>query len=74
MGLESAKCKQERKHVPPFSADVQGVQGRRRAHATPPIFSVSKPKWTIASILVGIWGYVIGTPIGVMMVEWLLRR
>ena len=25
-------------------------------------------------ILVGIWGYVIGTPIGVMMVEWLLRR
>ncbi len=35
--------------------------------------SAGWPRLVLPAILVGIWGYVIGTPIGVMVVEMLLR-
>jgi uncharacterized membrane protein len=35
--------------------------------------SAGWPRLVLPGILVGIWGYVIGTPVGVMVVEWLRR-
>ncbi len=35
--------------------------------------SAGWPRLVLPAILVGIWGYVIGTPLGVMVVEMLLR-
>lgn len=35
--------------------------------------SAGWPKLVLPGILVGIWGYVIGTPIGVLVSEWLTR-
>lgn len=35
--------------------------------------SAGWPRLVLPGVLVGIWGYVIGTPIGVLVVEWLRR-
>jgi uncharacterized membrane protein len=35
--------------------------------------SAGWPRLVLPGILVGIWGYVIATPIGVLVVEWLKR-
>lgn len=35
--------------------------------------SAGWPKLVLPGILVGIWGYVVGTPLGIMVVEWLNR-
>lgn len=31
-------------------------------------------KLVLPALLIGVWGYVIGTPLGVLMVEWLQRK
>lgn len=35
--------------------------------------SAGWPRLVLPGILVGIWGYVIGTPVGILVVEWLSR-
>ena len=35
--------------------------------------SAGWPRLVPPGILVGIWGYLIGTPVGIMVVEWLKR-
>ena len=36
--------------------------------------SAGWPKLVLPGLLVGIWGYVVGTPLGVLMIEWLGTR
>ncbi len=36
--------------------------------------SAGWPRLVLPGLLIGLWGYVIGTPVGVMVVEFLLRR
>jgi uncharacterized membrane protein len=35
--------------------------------------SVGWPKLVLPGLLIGLWGYVIGTPVGVMVVEFFKR-
>ncbi|MFP6896412.1 MAG: DUF819 family protein [Roseibacillus sp.] len=35
--------------------------------------SAGWPRLVLPGILIGIWGYVIGTPVGILIVEWCLR-
>jgi uncharacterized membrane protein len=36
--------------------------------------SAGWPRLVVPGLLAGIWGYVVGTPVGVVAIEWLLRR
>ena len=36
--------------------------------------SAGWPRLVLPGLLIGLWGYVIGTPVGIMVVEFLLRR